>query len=346
LGEEMKKYLLLLFVLSFFLISCTKEKERVILQPGDKAYVLAKDLAAVVPSVDPDSQTVLIITDDFEITSDEVIKALYRNYGPRTNDLKNMNSDRVKQIIETNAEKIADQKLALFAAKGEGITISDEKVDSLLQAQYKHVGGEEVFKNYIAKNGITIEDVKEDIVKGYKVETYMNKILDEQSDFSEQDLNDRYRRLIQKDQTASVRHILLMTQGKSESEKKEVYKKAKKILSRAKSGEDFAQLAQNYSEDPGSKEKGGLYENFKRGAMVKPFEDASFSVPIGEISEIVETQYGYHIIKVMDRKKENRSFEEMRNQLENEIKKENQATIVSSHMTALKEDSNFEKISL
>ena len=65
----------------------------------------------------------------------------------------------------------------------------------------------------------------------------------------------------------------------------------KKILTRAKAGEDFGELAKRFSEDPGSKDKGGLYENFKRGTMVKPFEDAAFTVTIGELSDIIETQF-------------------------------------------------------
>ena len=76
------------------------------------------------------------------------------------------------------------------------------------------------------------------------------------------------------------------------------------ILKRAKSGEDFSELVKQYTEDRGSKDKGGLYENFSRGKMVKPFENAAFSVPVGQISDIVETNYGYHILKIIDRKKD------------------------------------------
>jgi parvulin-like peptidyl-prolyl isomerase len=74
---------------------------------------------------------------------------------------------------------------------------------------------------------------------------------------------------------------------------------AEDILNRARGGEDFGALAKEFSQDPGSKDKGGLYENVRMGQMVKPFEDAAMSVQPGEIvPNLVETDFGYHIIKL------------------------------------------------
>jgi len=101
-------------------------------------------------------------------------------------------------------------------------------------------------------------------------------------------------------------HILLMTQDPethqplSDEKKAEKKKQIEDILKQAKSGTDFAELAKKYSEDPGSKDKGGEY-TFPRGQMVKPFEDTAFSLKPGEISDVVETTYGYHIIKLSEK---------------------------------------------
>jgi len=76
------------------------------------------------------------------------------------------------------------------------------------------------------------------------------------------------------------------------------------ILAQAKSGKDFGELAQTHSEDPGSKDRGGLYEDFQRGTMVKPFEEAAFALAPGEVSGIVETRFGYHLIKVFEKNPE------------------------------------------
>ena len=77
-------------------------------------------------------------------------------------------------------------------------------------------------------------------------------------------------------------------------------KKAEEVLKRARAGEDFAKLAKEYSEDPGSKDKGGEYQ-FARGQMVPQFEAAAFSLQTNQISDIVTTQYGYHIIKLSEK---------------------------------------------
>jgi parvulin-like peptidyl-prolyl isomerase len=114
------------------------------------------------------------------------------------------------------------------------------------------------------------------------------------------------------------------------------------ILSRAKKGEDFVALAKQYSEDSSSKENGGLYEDFGRGRMVKPFEDAAFSVPIGQISKIIETTYGYHILRVENRKKETLPLEQVKSQLEAQIKEQKRFSAFEVHMNKLKDKSKFQ----
>jgi len=97
-------------------------------------------------------------------------------------------------------------------------------------------------------------------------------------------------------------HILLMYKGSANASeditrtKEEAYQDIQKLLERAKAGEDFAELAKEFSNCPSSKNGGDLGE-FNKGDMVKPFEDAAFSLKKDEISNVVETIYGYHIIK-------------------------------------------------
>ena len=76
--------------------------------------------------------------------------------------------------------------------------------------------------------------------------------------------------------------------------------------------------------------------------MVKPFEDAAFSVPVGEISDIVETTYGYHIIKVVDRKRETRPLDDVRTELEEKIRQTKRNGFIQTHIEKLKEDISFQ----
>jgi peptidyl-prolyl cis-trans isomerase D len=114
-------------------------------------------------------------------------------------------------------------------------------------------------------------------------------------------------------------HILLKTEGK---DKAEVRKQAEQVLAKVKAGGDFAALAKQYSEDT-SKDQGGDLDYFGRGRMVKPFEDAAWALEVGQTSGIVESEFGFHIIKLTDKKAATtRTLDEVRPQLEEQIKME------------------------
>ena len=119
-----------------------------------------------------------------------------------------------------------------------------------------------------------------------------------------------------------ARHILISTQPKEDAEeeadakdkdkkpaekpkaltKEEARKKAQDVLDRIRKGEDFAKLAKENSDDTGSKDKGGELDFFPRGKMVAEFDKAAFTLKPGETSDLVESQFGYHIIQVEERK--------------------------------------------
>jgi peptidyl-prolyl cis-trans isomerase D len=113
-------------------------------------------------------------------------------------------------------------------------------------------------------------------------------------------------------------HILLKTEGKDDAA---VKKQADDLLAKAKAGADFAKLATQYSEDEASKVKGGDLDFFPKGQMVPEFDKVAFSLKPGEISDLVKSQYGYHIIKVTDKKTASKkSLDEVRAQIEDQLK--------------------------
>ena len=113
-------------------------------------------------------------------------------------------------------------------------------------------------------------------------------------------------------------HILLKTEGKDEAA---VKKQAEDLLAQIKKGADFAALATKFSEDEGSATKGGDLDFFPRNQMVKEFEEAAFALEPGQVSDLVKTTYGYHIIKAGEKKAAStRSFEEVRPQIEDQLK--------------------------
>ena len=113
-----------------------------------------------------------------------------------------------------------------------------------------------------------------------------------------------------------VEHILLMTVNKPDAEVEEIKKKAEDILAQAKKGANFEELAKKYSEDPGTKDKGGDLGWIIQGQTVPEFEKAAFTLPKGSISDLVKTQYGFHIIKIIDKESAHtKSFEEVKDSI-------------------------------
>jgi peptidyl-prolyl cis-trans isomerase D len=112
-------------------------------------------------------------------------------------------------------------------------------------------------------------------------------------------------------------HILLKTEGKDDAA---VKAKAEELLKQARGGADFADLAKKHSEDEGSAKNGGDLDYFQRGKMVAEFDQAAFALQPGQISDLVKTQYGYHIIKVVDKKAETtRTLADVRQQLNDQL---------------------------
>jgi peptidyl-prolyl cis-trans isomerase D len=120
-----------------------------------------------------------------------------------------------------------------------------------------------------------------------------------------------------------ARHILIKTQGKSDAEKKQALAKAQDLLKQLKAGADFTQLAQKNSEDSSNAPKGGDLGWFVRGQMVPEFDKAAFALKSGDMSDIVNTEFGYHIIKVDEKEAARvKPFEEVKAQLAAEVKKQ------------------------
>ena len=248
--------------------------------------------------------------------------------------------------MEQAATSLAERKLLLAAAAAAKTTCAPDELDKALQAEYSRAGGEQAFLDALKTADISIDHVKKSVEETLVINTFLAGVSEKGATVSEDELRQAYARETAGDKTATVRHILIMTQGKTEPEKAAAKTEIEDILAKAKAGADFAELAKQYSEDTGSKDNGGLYEDFPHGRMVKPFEDAAFSVPVGEISGVIETQYGYHILKVIDRKKETRTFDEMRAELEQSLKKPKQGTFVQDYVQSLKDKAKFKLIAL
>jgi parvulin-like peptidyl-prolyl isomerase len=339
----MKKFFIVVLIGAFSVTGCSSKKEPAAkIAAGGPAYLLAKDLAKVLPALNPDKPAVLISTKKFDVTAADVIQMFQYSMGNRAAQLKEMDAARLKNVFKQAARQLGERKLLLEAANQAKTAPPPEEIKAALEAQYAQAGGEQPYLETLKTNGMAIDFVKKSVTEDTIIRKYLEGIMTAAGKVTDEEIQKAYH----EDKTASVRHILLMTQDKTDAQKEEIRKKMDDILARAKKGEDFAALAKQYTEDTGSKENGGLYEDFERGKMVKPFEDAAFSVPVGQISGLVETEFGYHILKVEGRKKETQPLDQVKSQIEARLKERKQMTAFEAHMTKLKESAKFKAAAL
>lgn len=219
---------------------------------------------------------------------------------------------------ERTLESVKTYKIEAQEAKKQGITLTAEETKKIEDSIGQMHQDSKTAEN-IAKAGLGNNDLKNIVTNltlaGKLRQQELSKISqnitisdEEAKTYYEKNKNQYTREMVR------ARHILIKTvddNGKELTNIDQLRQKSEDILKRAKAGEDFAALARQYSEDPGSKEKGGEY-TFGRDEMVKEFEDAAFALKPGEISGIVETQFGYHIIKLEEKYMKTYDFESIK----------------------------------
>lgn len=170
-------------------------------------------------------------------------------------------------------------------------------------------GSQEAFERQLSAVGMTVGQLQAKALQEATAKEALKRELNISiTDADAMDYYTNHSADFEEPETAHARHILLMTMDPTTHEPlstNTIAAKRKQIddlLARIKKGEDFATLAKQYSEDPSSKDNGGELPEFSRGQMVPEFEAAAFSLTNGQVSDVVTTVYGYHIIQLIDKK--------------------------------------------
>ncbi len=225
-------------------------------------------------------------------------------------DVANFDWNKIEETsglsyLEVSKGMAMDTLIPIYATIGEGrkngvaLDEADEKkITDWIAEQKKNYGDK--FDEILTKSGYESENTLAEI---QRIQVYMQKVYDDMSkDMSKYVSEDVKSQL--SDDKVTVKHVLVEfakdeTGNITDEAKAEAKKEAEEVLSKAKNGEDFDKLVEQYNDDPGATAEGYTFAN--DGTMVQEFADASFALEIGGISDIVETPYGYHIIKRMER---------------------------------------------
>jgi peptidyl-prolyl cis-trans isomerase C len=223
--------------------------------------------------------------------------------------------------LEREMKNLPDFAQKIFEGSGGRERFLDELIKKELLYQ-------EALKKGLDKDAEYLKRV-EDFKKITLIGKLLEKEIESKTKVSDQDVKDYYEK--HKSELASVSqirasHILLKTE-----------EEARKILERLKKGEDFAKIARKISIDPGSAKNGGDLGFFSAGQMVPEFEAAAVKLKPGEISKPVKTKFGYHIIKVTDKKLGKPvEFEKVKNYISQHLSAEKQKGAFDSYMEELK----------
>ncbi|MEE0451130.1 peptidylprolyl isomerase [Peptacetobacter sp.] len=232
--------------------------------------------------------------------------------------------DKYKTLV---LDQMINTELLAQNAEKEGIKVTDKEIQSSYNDLKTYVNSDEQIKKSAEDLGISDDFLKEQAKLSLLIQKSQEKFYSEEkvSDSEMKKYYDEHIDEYKKDEVEAS-HILIKTtddQNKPlpEAEQKKAKEKAEKVLKEVKAGGDFAELAKKYSQDPGSAANGGALGAFGKGMMVKEFEDAAFGMEPGQVSDLVKTDFGYHIIKVTDRIKETTSFDEAKEGIKEEILK-------------------------
>jgi peptidyl-prolyl cis-trans isomerase C len=235
---------------------------------------------------------------------DDAMVSIKSSMAARGQDLPPDELNRIEQQILDRFIQI--QILMLKATDSDKVT-GKETCAKRLDAIKARAGSDEALNRQLKSVGTSLSELQIKMTEESTAQVVLEREL--KIHVSDSDIKKFYDDNPSKfEQPEQVRasHILLSTRNPEtnkdvpDDQKAAQHKKAEEVLKRARAGEDFAKLAKEFSDDPGSKDKGGEYQ-FSRGQMVSEFETTAFSLKTNEISDIVTTQYGYHIIKLSEK---------------------------------------------
>lgn len=245
-------------------------------------------------------------------------------------------------------ENLIDREILYQESQKSGIKVDKNKIDQELSAVKKRFPSDKEYKKALSSMNISENDIKNQIKEKLAINALIDMKIVKKIVVTDKETKDFYEKhpdLFKQPEQVRASHILIKVEAGADQQKKaQAIKRIKEIQKKLKDGQDFAALAKKYSEDPGSSVKGGDLGYFSRGQMVKPFEDAAFGMKPNEVSGIVETQFGYHLIKVYDKKPAKiLAYGEIKDLLAKRIRQEKTQQEAAKYIAELKKNAKIKK---
>lgn len=271
----------------------------------------------------------------------ERVLGRFRKYGMRKED-----PDLVKRLQRRALDRVIGEELIDQESRKLTIEDIDEKVEQKLRAlEGKHGKGER-FEKYLKIRTLTMEDLRESFRASVYVDEYLKEQGISEPEISEDRIREAYERnpgSYSREETIKASHVLIAVDGNAATEQKQqARQKAEQIHKKIFEGKDFAEMARKHS-DCNSASGGGSLRYIKRGYMPREFDRVAFAVEKDAVSEVVETRFGYHIIKVLDKKPAGViPYEEVKDFITKFLQQQESKKKLATHIAALRKKAKIE----
>lgn len=230
------------------------------------------------------------VVDDRKIDDDRFRRTVdFVLAGPQFEQLPagEQGEEQRKTVVRQLLTFLIHQQIVEAEAADRGITVPDEEVDGLLEAQIEQLGGDQSFRRQLEQSGMTVVDVEE-LLRAQLVRERVSQAIVADL-IPEEDLRAEYEARLAEFTRVDVAHILVETRGEA------------RRIARQATPENFGRLARRFSQDPGSAGNGGGLGARPASDFVGPFAEATLEAPVGDVTGPVRTEFGFHLILVIDR---------------------------------------------
>lgn len=258
-----------------------------------------------------------------------------------------LDQQQVKVVSGQILDRMIETELLYQESRKQGVKIDSTEIEAQFSEIKQRFSSEQEFSSAIGKMDMTEAGIRAQIERGLAINELVKTRITDNIKISEEESRkfyDSHPELFQQPEQVKASHILIKVEQDADAQKKTAAeKKIEQIQKRLKKGEDFATLARENSEGP-SATNGGDLGYFKRGTMVKPFEDAAFALEVNQVSDVVKTQFGYHLIKLVDRKPaQTMAYAEVKPKLVDHLKQQKVKLEVDTYLDGLKQTAKIEK---
>ncbi len=214
--------------------------------------------------------------------------------------------ERMQALSRQVLEKLIEEKLIDQEVKKSGIKISSKDVEATVEeVKGRNTITQEDLERALAVEGLTLETYKKQIEKTLQRQKLIHWSVKVEEKAGEKEVREFYQKNISRYRTNETYRpgqiLFVIPKEAAPEEIREIRKKCQKVLEKIKKGEDFGEMAVLYSEDASNKDHGDL-GYFKKGELLPVFEKEALRLKVGEVSGIIRTEFGFHIIKLLDRK--------------------------------------------